>query len=319
MDGWHLKSSPFHKGERLLHERLGISERQEQMGRRMMRGAMPDQHRDFFGQLPFVVMGSVDKTGAPWASLLAGSPGFVETPTDTSMRINVSPLAGDPMSEGLDTDAPVSLLGIEPHTRRRNRANFRVNGTDEAGFDLRLTMSFGNCPQYIQARRPHEETAPLPEPTREDIELVTPDAERLIRRADTFFVASHNDQDDPETIGGVDVNHRGGKPGFVKVDGNILTIPDFRGNNAFNTLGNFLINPKAGLLFVDFDTGDLLQMTGHVDVLFDASEEATGFEGAQRIWRFTFASGHFLRKAISADWSFDDYAPQLDRTGQWNT
>src|SRR3546814_14766932 len=65
---------------------------------------------------------------------------------------------------------------------------------------------------------------------------------------------------------GADVSHRGGRPGFVRVtedDGrSVLTIPDFSGNQFFNTLGNIAINPRAGLLFVDFATGDLLTLTG---------------------------------------------------------
>lgn len=319
MEGWSRTPSPFHKGEQELHKRLGISERQEEVGRRIMRPTMPDQHREFFEQLPFAIMGSVDADGAPWASFLAGEPGFVQTPTETTMRINARPFEGDPMAQALQADAPVSLLGIEPHTRRRNRANLRVTGADEAGFDMRLVMSFGNCPQYIQARRLSGGFTKTPTPVREELTAITDEVADWIGISDTFFVASHNDQDDPDTVGGVDVNHRGGKPGFVKVDGNTLSIPDFKGNNAFNTLGNFILNPRGGMLFVDFTTGDILQMTGAVEVLFETGADITGFEGAQRIWRFQFEKGHILRKAVAADWSFESYARQLERTGEWST
>ena len=61
---------------------------------------------------------------------------------------------------------------------------------------------------------------------------------------------------------GADISHRGGRPGFVRVDGDVLTIPDFRGNRYFNTLGNLIAEPRASLLFVDFETGDLLQLQG---------------------------------------------------------
>ena len=61
---------------------------------------------------------------------------------------------------------------------------------------------------------------------------------------------------------GVDVSHRGGKPGFVRIDDDkTLTFPDFSGNYHFNTMGNILLNPLAGLLFIDFEQGDLLYLT----------------------------------------------------------
>lgn len=318
MDGWSEDISPFHRGEQTLHDRLGIKDRQEALGRRMMRRFMPDQHREFFAQLPFVILGSVDKSGAPWASIVGGPPGFVSTPTDTTMRIAAQPLPGDPLADGLPVNASVSLLGIEPHTRRRNRANLRVEGRDETGIDLRLAMSFGNCPQYIQTREVDWSGFAATPPALKQLDTLTDEVLALISRADTFFVASYNDQDDPETIGGADVNHRGGKPGFVKAEGTALTIPDFRGNNAFNTLGNFLVNPKAGLLFLDFDTGDVVQMTGSAAILHDITEATTGVSGAQRSWTFGFERGHILHKAIPARWSFGDYAHQMDQTGIWS-
>jgi hypothetical protein len=46
----------------------------------------------------------------------------------------------------------------------------------------------------------------------------------------------------------------------------VLTIPDFRGNRFFNTLGNLVSDPRAALLFVDFETGDLLHLQGRVEI-----------------------------------------------------
>ena len=56
----------------------------------------------------------------------------------------------------------------------------------------------------------------------------------------------------PQPTGGMDVSHRGGRPGFVKLDGDTLVVPDFRGNRYFNTLGNLVSDPRAALVFVDF-------------------------------------------------------------------
>jgi hypothetical protein len=67
---------------------------------------------------------------------------------------------------------------------------------------------------------------------------------------------------------GVDVSHRGGKPGFVRLDDDCtLIVPDFSGNCQFNTFGNLELNPRAGMLFVDFDRGNLLYLTGTAEVI----------------------------------------------------
>jgi predicted pyridoxine 5'-phosphate oxidase superfamily flavin-nucleotide-binding protein len=92
---------------------------------------------------------------------------------------------------------------------------------------------------------------------------------------------------DPEGDAGrrqVDASHRGGKAGFVRIDGDVLTIPDFAGNLHFNTLGNLQVNPRAGLLFIDFANGDLLQLTGRTELLL-AGDEVSSFQGAERLWR----------------------------------
>ena len=112
-----------------------------------------------------------------------------------------------------------------------------------------------------------------------------------IEAADTFFVASAARTD--EANGGVDVSHRGGPPGFVRVDGNTLTIPDYRGNRYFNTLGNFVSNPRAALLFVDFAAGDLLHVQGAVEMAWD-----------ERLWRVQIERVVRRRAAVPLRWTF---------------
>src|SRR3546814_6031998 len=104
----------------------------------------------------------------------------------------------------------------------------------------------------------------------------------MIAAADMFFFGSHAEQGD-QGKRSVDASHRGGKPGFVRIRGNRLTIPDFAGNLHFNTLGNFRLNPEAGLVFVDFASGDMLHLSGDVVLDFGAEEVRT-FQGAERLW-----------------------------------
>lgn len=262
----------FHAGEQAMQARAGVQAQMAQIGPRVLRDHMPDQHREFFALLPFLLVGSVDAQGQPWASVLAGAPGFLQSPDARHLHIRARPLPHDPLNATLREGAPLGLLGIEPHTRRRNR----MNGTallQGDGFTVEVGQSFGNCPKYIQPR----EAAWVPQAPAGRLAFEGPgldeDARAMVRAADTFFIATAHPQAvaGGERSHGVDVSHRGGPPGFVKVDGEVLTVPDYRGNHFFNTLGNIALHPSAGLLFVDFDRGDLLYLAVQAQVVWDGS------------------------------------------------
>ncbi len=137
---------------------------------------------------------------------------------------------------------------------------------------------------------------------------------QAISRADTFFIASAARTGEPE--GGVDISHRGGRPGFIRIEGDTLSIPDFRGNRYFNTLGNLVSNPRAALLFVDFQRGDLLHLRGTTEIVWDGPE-VRAFTGAERLWRFHADRGWRKRGALSLRWSAGDLAPTTAATGAW--
>lgn len=82
----------------------------------------------------------------------------------------------------------------------------------------------------------------------------------------------------------MDISHRGGRPGFVRVDQDTLTIPDFAGNRYFNTLGNTLLYPRASLLFPGFPHGDVLQVQGCTEIVWEVPENER-MTGAERLWR----------------------------------
>ena len=310
--------SPFHAGERALQARVGVAERMARAGSRAIRDFMPDQHRELFGKLPFLVVGSLDAEGGPWASILFGRPGFVATPDARTMAIAALPVPGDPLAANLAVGAPVGLLGIELETRRRNRMNGRVIALGDGGFAVRVEQSFGNCPKYIQLRahrfvdEPGAPDAPLL--VRPERAILSAQANALVRRADTFFIASAASGE------GVDVSHRGGKPSFVRVEARdgrtVLTAPDFSGNLYFNTLGNIAVYPRAGLLFANFDTGDVLALTGGAEIVFDGPE-LTGFAGAERLLRVTVEAGVWLAQGLPLRWSAPIQAPQVSATGAW--
>lgn len=318
--GWSRAESPFHPGEIEVQERLGVRNKIDQQGRRSIRDYLIEQHRQFYTQLPFLVAGTVDARGCPWASLLVGNPGFLSTPDDRTLHVACRPLYGDPLSETLADGVDIGLLGIELHTRRRNRLNGTVTAMGANGFCVQVNQSFGNCPQYIQARMfeltDGVENLAAPKPVYRTLSFKEPERS-IISASDTFFIATAFHGEEGDAAKGVDVSHRGGKPGFVRVDGDgTLTFPDFVGNNMFNTIGNLLLNPRAGLLFVDFVNGNLLYLTGTAEVIW-SGEEVRAFVGAQRLIRFQISEGYRVEGSLPLRYSAPDYSPFLKRTGSW--
>lgn len=313
-------SSPFHAGEIMLQKRAAKHQAMEGVGRRFIRSFMPDQHREFFEKLPFLIVGSVDQEGWPWASIVYGEPGFISTPSPTIMNVSANMIPSDPLRASINPQTRLGLLGIELHTRRRNRMNGYLSQVHENNIEVTVDQSFGNCPQYIQTRpltylrdaKNHSQQFSHKPFTKLDSKT-----HALIANVDTFFVASHALNDNDPEMHGVDVSHRGGKPGFIKVEGDTLTIPDFPGNYFFNTLGNFVVNPKGGLLFIDFEKGDVVMLSGRVEILSDDDVEVRGFKGAERAWRFTLDHGHYFSDALPFRSQLEGYSPNTLITGDW--
>jgi uncharacterized protein len=237
--GWKLTDSPFHAGEQAIQSRLGVRQQIEQQGRRIIRDHLPEQHRQFFAKLPYIIVGTVDSKGYPWASILVGQPGFLTTPDAHTLEVNAKPLLCDPLATIITRDIDIGILGIELHTRRRNRLSGTVTAMLPNGFQVGVKQSFGNCPQYIQARTFELglENANMPPALPEFSKLGT-EERSIITSSDTFFITTAYQNPSAGATKGVDVAHRGGKPGFVRIDDDqTLVIPDFSGNKHFNTFG----------------------------------------------------------------------------------
>jgi predicted pyridoxine 5'-phosphate oxidase superfamily flavin-nucleotide-binding protein len=283
------------------------------IGPKVIRDFMPDQHRQFFEQLPFIVAGSLDAERRPWASILAGLPGFASSPHPRLLEIEANPLPGDPLGDALEVDNPLGILGIELPTRRRNRMNGHIVARDMAGFAVHVRESFGNCPQYIQRR---DYTAFTPQAgAAEPFTSLPADAMDRIRRADTMFVASAAPREDGKFS--VDASHRGGQPGFLGLDRDgAIVVPDFRGNGFFQTIGNLIACPRAGLLIPDFATGDLLQVTGAAEVVWDGPEVAA-YPGAERLWKVRVQSGRWLRAGFPLRFGEAELSPRSLAVGTY--
>lgn len=310
--------SPFHQGERAVQERVGMREKIEGYGRRGIRDFMPDQHREFFARLPMFLIGVTDAQQRPWASVLFGEPGFVHSPDPKRLHVAMVPSVDDPSAASLRDGATIGGLGIEFDTRRRNRVNGKVALDPEGeGFSIRVDQSFGNCPKYIQARKPRLVRDPslhdMPRAVRRFRSFDGIGAPTL-KRADTFFIASQFDGDPEDGRHGVDMSHRGGPAGFL-LQQNERTIvwPDYRGNFFFNTLGNIELDRRCGLLIPDFETGDTLQLTGTAEVLWNTRSDDPIFIGAERLVQFHLEEGIQISRALPFAWEFLGQARQFDR------
>jgi predicted pyridoxine 5'-phosphate oxidase superfamily flavin-nucleotide-binding protein len=318
MDATEVGSGNWHAGERAAQAKAGAAERMEAIGGRVLRRFMPDQHRAFFAQLPFLVIGSLDPGGQPFASLLFGPPGFASSPDPTMLLVRALPGDRDPLAKALGEGVSLGILGIELPTLRRNRMNGRVAKLGPAGFIVAVDQSFGNCAQYIHRRdyvalAPNAFTGPLGV---DSFSGLDPAAAAVISRADTAFIASAASGADDRDHG-VDVSHRGGMPGFLKLDreGRIV-LPDYRGNFFFNTLGNLLVNPRVGLTLVDFESGDLLQLTGKVEIVWDGPELAE-HPGAKRLTRIESLRGQWVHGGFPLRTELREASPQaLAAAGQ---
>ena len=313
-----MNASPFNAGEQALQAAVGMRERMEQVGRSIIRNHMPEQHRELFEKLPAVWLGTLDDDGQPWATLVTGAPGFVDTPDPQTLHIVAHLAASDPAAVGLKPGAAIGLLGLEPHTRRRNRMNGLVSAVDEQGFAISVVQSFGNCPRFIQARQPIAGAPHLPGPVSVEGSVLSEAARRLIETADTFFIASSSGAhiDNAGAGGaGVDVSHRGGPPGFVQIvsmpDGDTLLLPDYQGNLMFNTLGNLLLWPRAGLLFIDWNTGDMLQIAATAEIKATTEARLAGQPIVQSRLSLKIEHGWWRPAALPMSWTAPEPAPQF--------
>jgi predicted pyridoxine 5'-phosphate oxidase superfamily flavin-nucleotide-binding protein len=319
MLGWTQEESPFHRGELAIQARLGIQAKIDKQGRQIIREFLTQQHQQFFAQLPYVIVGTVDETGFPSASILLGKPGFISILSDRLIQVTAKPLTGDPLDKNLKPGADIALLGIELSTRRRNRLNGQVTVVDGDRFEIQVGQAFGNCPQYIQARSVDFTEPPAEIPSVHSLSSLTALEQAIIRKADTFFIATSYQSDAAGAASGVDVSHRGGKPGFVRIDSSqTLTIPDFSGNGHFNTFGNLAMNPRAGLLFIDFAQGSILHLTGRAEVIWEGAEIST-YVGAERLLRFHLEQGDRVEDSLPLRWSAPEFSPFLQPMGVWKS
>lgn len=301
-------ANPFHEGELQVQERVGVLREGAQNGVVIQDSIIKGALR-YINQQPMAVLGSLDQEQNVWASIFVGTPGFMQAEDERKVTFDLSTMVDnphDPFWNNIQKNPQVGLLAIELASRRRLRINGKIGRISDNVLNLNVEESYPNCPQYIQRRHiTTSEQGATDTPQSSENGSVLGSAQRaIISKSDTFFVASVH----PER--GVDASHRGGNPGFVRiVNDRTLRIPDYPGNSMFNTLGNFTSNPRAGLIFVDFERNRTLQLTGRVKILYnvDGGEQETG--GTNRYWDFHIDRWLENSPSSQTTWEFLDYSP----------
>lgn len=269
-------TGPFHDGELEVQRRAGVREEAGRVGRIIGSALTPAVAR-LMAAHRMAVAASLDERLRVWASLLTGPRGFLRVVDDRLMLIGAHPRPGDPLARNLEVRRELGLVAIDLATRRRLRFNGRALHDPGRGIFLETDQVYGNCPKYIQARRVEPAVAAPDAPPPRRTSDLSERQRALIAACDTFFIASFH------PTGGPDASHRGGAPGFVRVlDARTLSFGDYPGNNMYNTLGNLVAQPRAGLLFFDFETGATLQLTGSARLDRDPAWVAT-FRGARGV------------------------------------
>jgi uncharacterized protein len=252
-----MRMAGFHAGELAVQRQAGVAAEAARLAPMLEPAELRGGLTAFLASRTFAVLAARDPAGRLWASPLTGPAGFLAVASPTRLRVTAAIPAADPL-HGLQPGQQVGMIAVEFAIRRRVRLNGTLIQAGDGSLVVDVDEAFGNCPQYIQQRVlvPDDDGQPAdPAQARRGTVLGAADT-ALIRGADTFFLGTTH----PER--GSDASHRGGAPGFVRVEGNQLWWPDYPGNNMFNSFGNLAVNPEAALLFIDFRAGVTLHLSG---------------------------------------------------------
>ncbi|MBU8824842.1 pyridoxamine 5'-phosphate oxidase family protein [Mycolicibacterium goodii] len=277
-----------HPGEIDLQGRAGMSGRP--WGSAHVGRTIPPVAAEFMRAQRLAVIGARDDAGRVWAGALTGAPGFLSARDETTVVAAAVPGPLDPLAGAFDDGRAAGMLIIDFTTRRR----MRVNGTaTREGHHLVIETDqvYANCPKYIQMREPADASTAL-SPIRTAGSELSAAQRKWIESSDTFFIAT---QADPY---GTDASHRGGRRGFVTTSSTRgLSWPEYSGNLMYMTLGNLRVDSRAGLLFVDWDRGATLHLTGRART--DWERQVVEFDLEQVVQ---------IDSALPLTWTFLEYS-----------
>lgn len=298
----------YHSGEREIQNLIGELPIADRNGSvitdTIVKGAI-----NFIEKQPMAIVSSKNNEGELWASLLIGTFGFTKVPNPNTIifeKNSITSNSVDIFYTNIQQHNQIGTLFIELDSRRR----FRINGAchlKDSEIVVKINEAYPNCPKYIQRR-----IVSLPDYFEKTISTTIEGTEltdgqiNWIEKADTFFVSSASME------GRLDASHRGGNPNFVEVlEDGTLKIPDYSGNSLYNTFGNIIQNPNVGLVFIDFEKGQTLQLTGKAGLLFNQKSEVDLIKtnGTGRYWLFNISRWIHTINHHNVNWKFLEYSP----------
>ena len=288
----------FHAGELAVQQRAGVRAQAARLSAMVEPGELRGGIARWLAARTFAALTARDAHGRLWTSPLAGPAGFLDAVSPAELVLRSALSAADPLHD-LPSGQQAGLVVLDFAARRRVRVNGTLTVAGDGTLSVTVQQAYGNCPQYITPRVVDPAALGPDRPGATDAGRVqggttlTPDDAEQVRTADTFFLGTtHPDR-------GNDASHRGGAPGFVRVDDSRLWWPDYPGNNMFNSLGNLAVHPVAALLFTDFTTGRILQLSGTAEVEWDVSTPLGEDEQTGR--RVVFAPQRIVARCASPD------------------
>ncbi|KAJ3251133.1 hypothetical protein HK103_002620 [Boothiomyces macroporosus] len=267
-----MKNTNQHSGEVAVQQLRGISVNEANPSW-YISDEIPKQHADFFANLLYFPFGAIDKDGTLWASILVNP--VVKILSKVNMQIQCSINEKDPFLNAVLGSQYFAAVGVDFTNQRRNKVNGKILSAVFADRILTLILqadeNMGNCPKYITVRNLEYCERKAGEPVIMD--RLNMEAQSLINKSSTMFmVTKHMVGDSSECDLGIGFNHRGGARGFMRYykdkDVGKIVLPDYSGNRFFQSLGNIQSDGAAGLVIPDFETGDMLHVTGSARNVF---------------------------------------------------
>jgi len=302
-----MHRNPFHQGELDVQKRTGEQAIAVKLSE-LIRDVIPAKAFDFIRQQFVIWIGVEDLNGFLWAFPLFGLPGFISPNKEKLLEINFENNFSIPeqWKNTLQKGKAIGCLVIDLSTRHRIRINGIVRKFNKNNLQIDIQQSYPNCPKYIRKRKIQNAFFSSEFIFKTSGIELTEQAKNIIKYSDTAFVASCAEN-------GADVSHRGGASGFIKyIAMNKILVPDYKGNSLFNTLGNFQVNPKAGLTIVDYAKGYYLQISGKTNVIFDSDPRILNTGGTNRYWTLEINKWHLFKFKNSCKWNdldFSSYNP----------
>ncbi len=298
----------FHEGELTLQKKYNATHNLK-MIERIFKDYILDHLIDFIENQTTLILSTLDNNDNIWASMLIGELGVIKVTSSKTIHIDIKKLKStktDILFQNIENEARIGMLLIDTVSRTR----YRINGSAHISNNIliiNVLQAYSNCPKYIQQRVPKIIKNPSELGVQKETGKTLKNSHKtLIKEADTFFLASIN------AVGDMDASHRGGNKGFIELlEDDTLKIPDYTGNNLFNTFGNFLQNPKCGLVFMDFKKRYSLQLSGNATLLLDQQTEKDIeiTAGTGRYWLFKADQWILTQNHNAIDWEFVDFSP----------